>query len=126
MTTLTPAGFAGELQGYAALLQPLARDGAEDVVAERGQQCRVQAESRATGRGDRGGTAEHQVRAGQQLLGLTETGAYIAAQHQVRVGVTDHEHVHCLSFAVCPNGQLGLRTCAVIHVAEHDTRTKSC
>ncbi len=42
--------------------------------------------------GDRRRAAEHQGGLVEQLLGLAEAGLDVAAQHQVRVGVADHEH----------------------------------
>ena len=65
------------------------------VVADCRDKRDVQPEPRRGDRGNRGGSADHQVDAAHQLLLLTEGGRHVAAEYQhIRIAVAEHHQVH--------------------------------
>ena len=74
------------------LLEPAGEEPAEVVVAHGGDERHRSAEAGETVGGDRRRAADHQRRVVEELLDLAEPGYDVTAQHQVGVGVADHEH----------------------------------
>ncbi len=94
--TVSPVGRSGRTDDVAyvdaCLVEEPGEEGAEVVVADgRGERDRPTQPGQAVC-GDRGRAADHQRRRVEELLDLDESGDDVAAQDQVGVGVTDHEH----------------------------------